>query len=219
MENEDELVDAALMLPSPAGIRRVPIGRRPLRIGSRRECDLVVAQPDAEHDREVAIWQHQGQITLRSRPGKVDVNGHAWSWAVLDDGDRIRLGDLMLTLEISPSKDKQAEPPRVLNERRTSFRLPVQAPGRLLDHPSHPDHPSHLDAHAVEVLVTDIGDGGAKVLTSLRVTPGERITVKVAVPPDGAAARLELVVRSVQSADDGRYPFAAHCMLDKSGDS
>lgn len=118
MENDSGLVDASLVLLAPAGIRRVPVGRRPLCIGSRHECDLVVAQSDAGRYREIVIWQQQGRAFRRSTPGRVEVNGHAWSWAELDDGDQIRLGDLTLALEIRGSREEQARSPRLLNDRR-----------------------------------------------------------------------------------------------------
>ncbi len=90
------LLDALLVLETSAGVRRVPIPAAPLSIGSGPDCDLVLP-PDLGVAHEHAhVWQRDGNVVihvLSRRIGACLVNDQPMTWASLEDGDVILLGD------------------------------------------------------------------------------------------------------------------------------
>lgn len=205
MGNDRDLLDVELVLQSPVGARRISVGHIPVIVGMREHSHLRVPPVEGEIP-ELAIWQQNRQVMLRAVPVPVLINDRRWNWAILDDGDEINIGGLRLTVAI---KARVEEPPAdQRDDRRTSVRLPVDAPGTLVDHPRATDERTRA------VQVADLSDGGARVLTSVELRPGERVTIEVLLPPDGTRSRIPLHVLSVQPGPSLDQPFSAHCSID-----
>jgi hypothetical protein len=64
---------------------------RPVRIGAQPSCDFVLQSPARI---EARVWRNKGRILLHAigPPGIVSVNNASITWAVLSDGDTIRVG-------------------------------------------------------------------------------------------------------------------------------
>jgi hypothetical protein len=92
---------STIVLDSAVGARRVRVSQAPLRVGSDRDCDLVLpagVDVAAEH---AVIWERQGTLLLHvvAGGGECLVNGRPATWASLDDGDVIRIGETELRIE------------------------------------------------------------------------------------------------------------------------
>ena len=206
MANDRDLLDVELVLDSPAGPRRISVGHIPVVVGKGEHSHLRI--PAASGDvPELAVWQQNHQVMLRAVPGPVAINGRQWTWAILDDGDEISIGGLLINVVIATQPDRSAI--QAQDERRTFVRLPVDAQGWLVD------HPGATDQRASVVQVADLSDGGAQVLTSVELQPDEQITVEVELPPDGRHSRIRLRVHSVQPVHSSTFHFSAHCSLDQ----
>ena len=99
----DPLVRASLILESAAGTRRVPLRAGPLSIGSDSNCDLVLRQDGVLPEHAIA-WLRDGVVMLHvvHQGAHSLVNGHPSSWAMLEDGDTVELGDAVLRISIDP---------------------------------------------------------------------------------------------------------------------
>jgi hypothetical protein len=89
-----------LLLTAAAGTRRVPVGDRPLRIGSAPECDLVLPERAGVSPEHVMIWRHGDAVILHVTDPQAEcqVNGDTVTWARLDDGDEVRVGTVVLRI-------------------------------------------------------------------------------------------------------------------------
>ncbi len=83
--------DAVAFIESVSGEHRFGVGSEPLRIGVDPGCDVRVPGGDANVD--VRIWPHGDRYLLHVAAGGVLVNGASASWAVLDDGDILEIGN------------------------------------------------------------------------------------------------------------------------------
>ena len=82
---------ADVFLESISGDRRFGIGNEPLRIGVEPGCHVRV--PDGGTNVDARIWPHGDRYLLHVADGGVLVNGASASWAVLDDGDILKIGN------------------------------------------------------------------------------------------------------------------------------
>ncbi|MEX1023073.1 MAG: FHA domain-containing protein [Dehalococcoidia bacterium] len=96
---------AHLLLFASAGVRRVPIQDRPLRIGSAAGCDLVLPARDGVSGEHALVWRHGDTVVLHvTDPGaECHVNGKPSTWAMLEDGDELAVGKARLRIEIQAS--------------------------------------------------------------------------------------------------------------------
>ncbi|MFA7248872.1 MAG: FHA domain-containing protein [Dehalococcoidia bacterium] len=87
-------VTAHLELTSSPEHARVAVGLRPLRVGSREDCDVVLQGEGVAPDHAL-VWVRGDAVLLHclESEGACFVNGRPMTWAKLDDGDRIQLGD------------------------------------------------------------------------------------------------------------------------------
>jgi hypothetical protein len=91
---------AVLLVPETAPGRPLAINERPLRIGSEPEFEVVVPDPLAAVARiEARIWYQDGRSFLHAVSGgeAILVNNEPLTWAVLEDGDRVRVGRATFT--------------------------------------------------------------------------------------------------------------------------
>ncbi len=82
---------------------RVAIPEGPFAIGSDPACDLTVASRDGAPPAVLArLSSLPGRVLLHAVSGEppVLVNGERCSWVVLEDGDRLQLGDETFVLEL-----------------------------------------------------------------------------------------------------------------------
>ncbi|MDA0365922.1 MAG: FHA domain-containing protein, partial [Chloroflexi bacterium] len=88
----------------PVGVRRVPLHERPIRIGSSPECDLVLPGRVGVVAEHAMIWRRGDAIILHvTDPAALcRVNGEDVSWASLDDGDAVAIGDVIVRIEVVP---------------------------------------------------------------------------------------------------------------------
>ena len=84
-------LDAGAFIESVSGEHRFGIGSGTLRIGVDAGCDVRVPEGGANLD--ARIWLHGDRYMLHVAAGAVLVNGASASWAVLDDGDILEIGD------------------------------------------------------------------------------------------------------------------------------
>lgn len=94
-------VKASLVLESAAGNRSVPVGVTPLRIGSEGSCDLVLRRDGVAPEHALA-WVRDDVVMLHviHQGAPCLVNGRQMSWAMLEDGDEVRLGEATFTVSI-----------------------------------------------------------------------------------------------------------------------
>lgn len=95
-------VPAFLLLYASAGVRRVPIADRPLRLGTAAECDLVLPKQEGVAAEHALVWRRGDAVVLHvtDPAGECLVNGAPSSWATLEHGDELRVGPIKLGIEI-----------------------------------------------------------------------------------------------------------------------
>lgn len=91
--------EAAAQLVAESGLAkgvRAAIGPNPLSIGTDPTCDLILTEANADGKYVAArIWLQEDRFMFHgigSTPA-VLVNGHALVWALLEDGDKLQIGD------------------------------------------------------------------------------------------------------------------------------
>ncbi len=96
----------SLVLQSAAGMRTIPIGVRPLRIGSASTCDLVLPAQEDIAPEHVFVWQREDDVILHvvGAGAQCTVNGVSVTWARLDDGDAVEIGSSKLRVAAAPSR-------------------------------------------------------------------------------------------------------------------
>lgn len=94
-------VKANLVLESAAGSRSIPLGTGPLRIGADSGCDLVLRQDGVMPEHALA-WLREDVVMLHvvHQGAPCLVNGEPLAWAMLEDGDRVSLGDASFVVSI-----------------------------------------------------------------------------------------------------------------------
>lgn len=100
---DEDLIEAYLVLEASAGERRVPIGSAPLRIGSSDECDLALPADFGVAPEHVLVWQRNGALLLHvidPSGGTCLVDDRPMTWATLEHGDTIRLGEAKFRVEV-----------------------------------------------------------------------------------------------------------------------
>lgn len=95
-------IPAFLLLYASAGVRRVPIADRPLRLGTAAECDLVLPKQEGVAAEHALVWRRGDAVVLHvtDPAGECLVNGAPSSWATLEHGDELRVGPIKLGIEI-----------------------------------------------------------------------------------------------------------------------
>lgn len=98
---ERRVAQSTLVLESAAGARRIPIGERPLSIGSSSTCDLVLPEHDDVAPEHALIWQLGEDVVLHvvAIGAACSVNGEPSTWARLEDRDTIEIGASRLQIE------------------------------------------------------------------------------------------------------------------------
>jgi Mg-chelatase subunit ChlD len=84
---------------SPSGEESHPLGDAPVTIGFAPDCGIRLPDGAGKRWEKVRIWRREGRFMLHnlSRMGAVSVGGQPVTWAVLEDGDEIRMGPSVLT--------------------------------------------------------------------------------------------------------------------------
>jgi hypothetical protein len=74
--------------------QRVPLGDSPVTVGYTSDATVVLANGTGSRTERVRIWLRDGSYMLHnlSRAGSVTIAGQPVTWAVLEDGDEIRIG-------------------------------------------------------------------------------------------------------------------------------
>ncbi len=90
---------ARLTLTTPAGEETYSLGDYPVTVGFTPECGICLPTGSGSRWERVRIWRRDGRYMLHtlSRVGVVSISGKPVPWAVLEDGDEIRLGACTLT--------------------------------------------------------------------------------------------------------------------------
>jgi hypothetical protein len=75
-----------------------PLGDWPLTIGSTSDCGLRLPEASLTASERVRIWRREGRFMLHSlsRMGVVLIGGKPVTWAILEDGDEVQLGQARL---------------------------------------------------------------------------------------------------------------------------
>lgn len=102
---------AYLLLYASAGVRRVPIAERPIRIGSANDCDLVLPERSGVAPEHALLWRRGDAVVLHvtDPAGKCSVNGRNSTWATLEHGDELRLGEIELHIEVELPAQQSSE--------------------------------------------------------------------------------------------------------------
>lgn len=98
------LLNADIVLETDNGNRRVPIPATPLTIGSDPECTLVLPSTLGLAPEHAHVWQRDGTILIHvvtQRPAACLVNDEPMTWASLEDGDVILLGDARFSVRVN----------------------------------------------------------------------------------------------------------------------
>lgn len=99
-----QLLNADIVLETDNGHRRVPIPATPLTIGSDPECNLVLPSTMGLAPEHAHVWQRDGTILIHvvtQRPAACLVNNEPMTWASLEDGDVILLGDARFSVRVN----------------------------------------------------------------------------------------------------------------------
>jgi DNA-binding NtrC family response regulator len=152
-----------LVAYAPDGVRRFPILRPELVIGSRPECDIVL--PYSGVAREHARLSFDGEVLrvqdLGSRRGLL-VDGRRVREAELQVLDEVRVGGVTLLVEdVAPEPDGVGTPPAA-----PPAAPPAMTPARMVEHLAAISHWVLADSQSrttleslVERLLTDFGGG------------------------------------------------------------
>jgi len=89
-----------IVLETPVGARRVPVGERPLRIGSASDADIAIDESESGGNEQVLLWVNGQDLVLHATAGaSCMVNGTPSTWARLEPGDAIAIGGTVLKVE------------------------------------------------------------------------------------------------------------------------
>ena len=118
-----------LVAYAPDGVRRFPIGRTELLIGSQPRCDIYLPYTGVAHRH--AVLRYDGRSVeiedLGTRKG-VLVGGERVKGAVLEELDEVRLGSVTLLVEAAaPEQPEAADAP-------VEVRTPTMSPEVMLEH-------------------------------------------------------------------------------------
>ena len=92
---------AYLLLESAMGTRRLPMGDKPVSIGSSPSCDVVLPEREDVALEHALVWQHGSRVILHAGLSAICyVNGAAVTWGLLDDGDELRNGGYTLRVSV-----------------------------------------------------------------------------------------------------------------------
>lgn len=200
-----------LVAYAPDGVRRFPILRPELLIGSRPECDIVL--PYSGVAREHARLSFDGEVLrvedLGSRSG-LRVDGRRVKQAELQVLDEVKVGGVTLLVEdVVPEPEPPAPPPAA-----PSAGAPVMTPERLVEHLAGISHWVLDDAESrttleslVERLLADFGGGVLFLFLGDLESEAEEPGIKfvTGTDPDWLAAGEELIdqVRARRAALSG----------------
>ncbi len=97
-----EVAGAWLELSTPPGDQRYPVGEWPMTIGFTSDCDVCLPDGADRGWARARVWRREGHYMLHtlSRMGGVLVSGRPTTWAVLEDGDELQIGDCRLTFRL-----------------------------------------------------------------------------------------------------------------------
>jgi Mg-chelatase subunit ChlD len=90
--------DAYLQLRSGDESLTYPLGDWPVTVGSTSDCALRLPEESLTASERVRIWRREGRFMLHnlSRMGVVLIGGKPVTWAILEDGDEVQLGQTRL---------------------------------------------------------------------------------------------------------------------------
>lgn len=92
---------AYLLLESAMGTRRLPMGDKPVSIGSSPSCDVVLPEREDVALEHALVWQHGSRVILHAGLSAVCyVNGSPVTWGLLDDGDELKIAGYTLRVSI-----------------------------------------------------------------------------------------------------------------------
>ncbi|HET8943768.1 MAG TPA: VWA domain-containing protein, partial [Dehalococcoidia bacterium] len=89
--------------------RRFPLGDSPVTVGYTSDCMVPLLNGAGSRTERVRIWLRDGSYMLHnlSRTGSVTIAGQPVTWAVLEDGDEIRIGGQTLVFRAAASAGRQ----------------------------------------------------------------------------------------------------------------
>jgi predicted component of type VI protein secretion system len=99
---------ALAWLTLPDG-QKVPLGTAPVTIGFTADCKVQLPDGSSGPSMERArVWWRDGSYMLHnlSRVGSLRVGGKPVTWAVLEDGDEIVIGDASLVFQFPEESRK-----------------------------------------------------------------------------------------------------------------
>lgn len=92
---------AYLLLESAMGTRRLPMGDKPVSIGSSPSCDVVLPEREDVALEHALVWQHGSRVILHAGLSAICyVNGSPVTWGLLDDGDELKIGGYTLRVSV-----------------------------------------------------------------------------------------------------------------------
>lgn len=101
-----ESAGASAHLVAEATTQIVPIGSRPLWIGTHPGCDIVPTVPNTDRKQVMArVWSHGDELMLHvmaTEQPTILLNGQPATWSLLEDGDQLQLGAEMFHVRIDP---------------------------------------------------------------------------------------------------------------------
>lgn len=95
-------VEAFLVLPDMGGARRISVPPAPLLIGSAEHCDVVFPAELGVAPEHAIVWLAGDEVMLRVPDPETEVlvGEQSMSFAGLQDGDLIRLGQVLLRIAV-----------------------------------------------------------------------------------------------------------------------
>jgi Mg-chelatase subunit ChlD len=100
---------AYLQMSSVDGPQTYPLGDWPITVGFTSDCSLRLLEVATPSSERVRIWRREGRYMLHnlSRMGAVLVSGKPVTWAILEDGDEVQVGQVRLLFR---HREDDAEP-------------------------------------------------------------------------------------------------------------
>jgi hypothetical protein len=95
---------AYLQTYSNDGPQTYPLGDWPVTVGFTTDCTLCLPEAASGDSERVRIWRREGRYMLHtlSRVGTVLVAGKPATWAILEDGDEVQIGQARLLFRDRP---------------------------------------------------------------------------------------------------------------------
>jgi hypothetical protein len=90
---------------------RFALGEDPITVGFTADCTICLPKGSGHEGARVRVWRREGRYMLHnlSRLGRVTVAGKPATWAILEDGDEILVGNHRVVFHDNSAPKEEVE--------------------------------------------------------------------------------------------------------------